>query len=134
MRKVYNCVSKQTSPVVRVKLPISYRHKVDVCSKSLCSFVQNRLNPLVQRFSRALDLKRTPWPESSSEVYRPSDRLTLYPQKLALTLPTSGGRSVGTVRSLTQATEFCFKARISNTKRDAISPFCIKFPNTLLAS
>jgi hypothetical protein len=33
-------------------------------------------------------------------------RGTLYPQKLALTLPTSGGRSVGIVRSQTQATEF----------------------------
>jgi hypothetical protein len=30
----------------------------------------------------------------------------LYPQKLALTSPTSGGRSVGIVRSRTQATEF----------------------------
>jgi hypothetical protein len=30
---------------------------------------------------------------------------TLYPQKLAITLPTSGGRSVGIVRSRTQATE-----------------------------
>jgi hypothetical protein len=33
-------------------------------------------------------------------------RGTLYPQKLALTSPTSGGRSVGTVRSRTQATVF----------------------------
>jgi hypothetical protein len=32
-------------------------------------------------------------------------RDTLYPQKLALTSPTSGGRSVGVVRSRTQATE-----------------------------
>jgi hypothetical protein len=31
---------------------------------------------------------------------------TLYPKKLALTSPTSGGRSVGIVRSRTQATEF----------------------------
>jgi hypothetical protein len=31
---------------------------------------------------------------------------TLYPQKLALTSPTSGGRSVGIVRSRTKATEF----------------------------
>jgi hypothetical protein len=31
---------------------------------------------------------------------------TLYPQKLALILPTSGGRSVDIVRSPTQATEF----------------------------
>jgi hypothetical protein len=33
-------------------------------------------------------------------------RGTLYPQNLALTSPTSGGRSVGIVRSRTQATEF----------------------------
>jgi uncharacterized protein YaiE (UPF0345 family) len=33
---------------------------------------------------------------------------TLYPQKLALTSRTSGGRSVGIVRSRTQATEFSF--------------------------
>jgi hypothetical protein len=32
-------------------------------------------------------------------------RGTLYPQKLALTSPTSGGSSVGTVHSRTQATE-----------------------------
>jgi hypothetical protein len=30
----------------------------------------------------------------------------VYPQKLALTSPTSGGRSVGIVRSRAQATEF----------------------------
>jgi hypothetical protein len=33
-------------------------------------------------------------------------RGALYPQKLALTWPTSGGRSIGIVRSRTQATEF----------------------------
>jgi len=32
----------------------------------------------------------------------------LYPQKLALTSPTGGGRSVGIVRSRNKATEFCF--------------------------
>jgi hypothetical protein len=35
-------------------------------------------------------------------------RGTPYPQKLALTSTTSGGRSVGIVRSRTQATEFSF--------------------------
>jgi len=30
----------------------------------------------------------------------------LYPQKLALTSPTGGGRSVGIVRKRTKATEF----------------------------
>jgi hypothetical protein len=33
-------------------------------------------------------------------------RGTLYPQKLSLISPTSGGRSVGIIRSRTQATEF----------------------------
>jgi hypothetical protein len=35
-------------------------------------------------------------------------RSTVYPQKLAITSPTSGGRSVGIVRSRTQAIEFVF--------------------------
>jgi hypothetical protein len=41
----------------------------------------------------------------------PSHRLrgTFYPQKLAPTSPTSGGRSVGIVLSQTQATEFVFR-------------------------
>ena len=38
-----------------------------------------------------------------------ADHVTpLYPQKLALTSPTGGGRSVGIVRSRTKATEFFF--------------------------
>jgi len=36
----------------------------------------------------------------------------LYPQKLALTSPTGGGRSVGIVRSRTKATEFFFTSMI----------------------
>ena len=41
---------------------------------------------------------------------RCADHVTpLYPQKLALTSPTGGGRSVGIVRVQTKATEFvCF--------------------------
>ena len=40
---------------------------------------------------------------------RCADHVTpLYPQKLALTSPTDGGRSVGIVRSRTKATEFFF--------------------------
>ena len=40
---------------------------------------------------------------------RCADHVTpLYPQKLALTSPTGGGRSVGIVRSRTKATEFFF--------------------------
>jgi hypothetical protein len=37
-------------------------------------------------------------------------RGTLYPQKLAITSPASGGRSVGIVRSRTQTMEFSFLA------------------------
>jgi hypothetical protein len=37
---------------------------------------------------------------------RPHD--TLYPQKLALTTATSGGRSVGIVRGLGSRSSFCF--------------------------
>ena len=40
---------------------------------------------------------------------RCADHVTpLYPQKLSLTSPTGGGRSVGIVRSRTKATEFFF--------------------------
>ena len=40
---------------------------------------------------------------------RCADHVTpLYPQKLALTLSTGGGRSVGIVRVRTKATEFFF--------------------------
>jgi hypothetical protein len=50
-------------------------------------------------------------PGLESREYGRSDpsrwpRGTLYPQKLALTSPTSGGRSVGIVLSRTQATKF----------------------------
>ena len=45
----------------------------------------------------------------------------LYPQKLALTSPTGGGRSVGMVRSRTKATEFslvlCVGKSLSPTSR-----------------
>ena len=41
---------------------------------------------------------------------RCADHVTpLYPQKLALTSPTGGGRSVGIVRVRTKATEFSFR-------------------------
>ena len=56
---------------------------------------------------------------------RCADHVTpLYPQKLALTSPTGGGRSVGTVRVRTKATEFSFsvyiKQLVSNTKNSKV--------------
>jgi hypothetical protein len=44
-------------------------------------------------------------------LYWPRD--TPYPQKLALTSPTSGGRSIGVVRLRTEATEFVFTVNIN---------------------
>ena len=46
----------------------------------------------------------------------------LYPQKLALTSPTGGGRSVGMVRSRTKATEFSLVLVIYNLI--SLSPRC----------
>jgi hypothetical protein len=43
-------------------------------------------------------------------------RGTLYPQKLALISPTSGSRSLGIVRSRTQALEFKFSFSITMVK------------------
>jgi hypothetical protein len=45
-------------------------------------------------------------------------RENLYPQKLALTSPTSSGRSVGTVRSRTQATEYVFVLYLNERYRE----------------
>jgi len=45
---------------------------------------------------------------------RCADHVTpLYPQKLALTSPTGGGRSVGIVRVRTKATEFVCLSNLS---------------------
>ena len=50
---------------------------------------------------------------------RCADHVTpLYSQKLALTSPTGGGRSVGIVRSRTKATEFFFFFRTSGLNDD----------------
>ena len=47
---------------------------------------------------------------------RCADHVTpLYPQKLALTSPTGGGRSVGIVRSRTKATELVLYSKRSVT-------------------
>jgi hypothetical protein len=47
---------------------------------------------------------------------RCADHVTpLYPQKLGLTSPTSGGRSVGIVRSRTKATEFSSLVLVTST-------------------
>ena len=57
---------------------------------------------------------------------RCADHVTpLYPQKLALTSPTGGGRSVGIVRSRTKATEFSFFLVHVNNQLDALFLMCL---------
>ena len=47
--------------------------------------------------------------------------IPLYPQKLALTSPTGGGRSVGIVRVRTKATEFSFSFNLWNNVHEEVS-------------
>jgi hypothetical protein len=58
---------------------------------------------LLGRNSSGSDLETREYGREDSSRWQSS---TLYSQKSALTSPTSGGRSVGIVRSRTQATEF----------------------------
>jgi hypothetical protein len=91
---------------INIRLDRANRLIISFCSRSKCSFafvwkvnysghiiIIMALHGLESREYGRRDLSC--WP-----------RGTLYPQKLALTSPTSGGRSVGVVRSWTQATEF----------------------------
>jgi hypothetical protein len=48
---------------------------------------------------------QTLYENKERDVLFKNNLLDVYPQKLELTSPTSGGRSVGIVRSRTQATE-----------------------------
>jgi hypothetical protein len=67
---------------------------------------------LVNTIEELLEKKTSGSGLDSREYFRrdPSrrPRVTLYPQKLLLTSPTSGNRSIGIVRYPTQATEFLF--------------------------
>ena len=57
----------------------------------------------------------------------------LYPQKLALTSPTGGGRSVGIVRVRTKATEFSFSL-VAHRMRNVSDNSCRENQNTHLCS
>jgi hypothetical protein len=51
---------------------------------------------------------------------------TIYPQKLAITLPRKGSRSVGIVRSRTQTMEFVFFVRVKpwQHRADELTTVC----------
>jgi hypothetical protein len=60
-------------------------------------------------------------------------RGTVCPQKLALTSPTSGGRSVGIVRSLTKAAEFILDIAWGLNLERGVNGWCtLHHPNILL--
>jgi hypothetical protein len=59
---------------------------------------------------------------------------TLYPQKLALTWQTSGGRSDGIVRSQTQATEFVFVFYYNSTRVVVLLQLFTDFPESRCCS
>ena len=64
---------------------------------------------------------------------RCADHMTpLYPQKLALTSPTGGGRSVGIVRSQTKATESFFIREVFNVGGKSIKNLNTKVVNSFL--
>jgi hypothetical protein len=60
-------------------------------------------------------------------------RNTIYPQKLALTSPTSGGRSVGIVRLRTKATELSLVFHHYANILQSLVIFCAIEPNTVLS-
>jgi hypothetical protein len=67
---------------------------------------------------------------------RCADHVTpLYPQKLALTFPTGGGRSVGIVRSRTKAMEFLvsYNAPVASAARVPVTSE-VTTPTKLLLS
>jgi hypothetical protein len=82
---------------------------------------------LVSTTEELLDRKRSGSGLQSQEHCRrdpsPWPRDTIYPQKLALTSPTSCGLSCGIVRSRTQATVFSFFS-VSFTQQSVV---CFKF-------
>jgi hypothetical protein len=67
-------------------------------------YVPGRINRLLSFDMIAVPVQKTEINDRGNPLRWPRD--TLYPQKLALTSPTHGGRSVGIVCSRTEATEF----------------------------
>jgi hypothetical protein len=67
--------------------------------------LESRIEELLERKNSGSGLESREYGRKNPPRW---SRGNLYPQKLALTSPTSGGRSVGIVRSRTQTTEVFF--------------------------
>jgi hypothetical protein len=99
--RVYGCKSRGPGSI-----PGATRIFWEVVGLERGSFsLVNTIEELLGRKSSGSGLERREYGRRDPSRW-PRD--TLYPQKLALTWPTSGGRSVGIFRSRIQATEFSF--------------------------
>jgi hypothetical protein len=94
-----------TGPEVRVRLPALPDFLTSSGSGRGPLSLMSTIEELLGRKSSGFGLQSR---EYGRRDPSPWLRGTLYPQKLALTWPTSGGRSVGIVRSRTQAMELFF--------------------------
>jgi hypothetical protein len=92
-----------TDPEARVRFPALPEKKVVGLERGPLSLV-NTTEELLDRKVLLLSINREYGRRDSSHW----PRGTLYPQKLAITSLTSGGRSVGIVRLRTQTMEFSF--------------------------
>jgi hypothetical protein len=91
-----------TDPEARVRFPALSEKKVVGLERSPLSLVSTTEELLDRKV--AAPVYKT---ENTAVGIRHADHVALlYPQKLAITSPTSGGRSIGIVRSRTQTMEF----------------------------
>jgi hypothetical protein len=111
-----------TDPEARVRFPALPEKKVvglERCPLSLVTTTEELLDRKV-----AAPVYKT---ENTAAGFRHADHVApLYPQKLAITSPTSGSRSIGIVRSQTQTMEFSFL--VSSNPDDTITIFSSPIP------
>jgi hypothetical protein len=108
----------QIQPVCSLSLKSVFRFDTHTIQHTVLYFnIKLKLNFVAWVRERTI---LSEWPPLVGEVSANSEDLVkyiLYPQKLALTSPTSDGRSVGIVRSHTQATEFFFVNHITECNK-----------------
>jgi hypothetical protein len=90
-----------TDPEARVRFPALLEKKVVDLERGPLS-LESTTEELLERKSSGSGLENREYGRRDPSCL---PRGTLYPQKLAITSPTSGGRSVGIVRSLIQTME-----------------------------
>jgi hypothetical protein len=109
LREIVVTPRVRSTPCLQVKiLPVGGSANSGL---SIVTYHNFHLNPSIKRDRNLGCVFLSTGLESQEYGHRDPSRWphgTLYPQKLSLTSTTSGGRSVGIVRSRTQATEFIY--------------------------